>query len=159
MLTTHFDLKILPQIGPRACGGEVNEGKHLGRTIRWSLKVSNGSRGLKQVSKGAPTQITKATGKGLRDTDDDLEPHDVQTFRQTAGTGLSIDRPSHQFAMSVVMNGMSEPKMVHQFQVVRMARCTLHHRERVGCSTIKQTRRHCVCTRTRIGQRSFIHIL
>ena len=58
-----------------------------------------------------------------------LEPHDVQTFRQAAGTGLcmSIDRPSLQFAMSVVMSGMSGPKVVHQLQVVRVARYVLQH--------------------------------
>ena len=85
--------------------------------------------GLKQESKEAPTPITKATGKGRRDIDDDLEPHDVQTFRQAAGTGLylSIDRPSPQLAMSVVISGMSEPKVVHQLQVVRVARYVLQH--------------------------------
>ena len=36
VLTTHFDTKILPRIGPTAYGGEVSEGKHLGRTSRWS---------------------------------------------------------------------------------------------------------------------------
>ena len=36
VLTGHFDTKILPRIGPTAYGGEVSEGKHLGRTIRWS---------------------------------------------------------------------------------------------------------------------------
>ena len=36
VLTTHFDTKILPHIGPTPYGGEVSEGKHLGRTIRWS---------------------------------------------------------------------------------------------------------------------------
>ena len=85
---------------------------------------------LKQESKGAPTPITMvATGKGRRDIDDDLEPHDAQTFRQAAGTGLclSIDRPSLQFAISVVMSGMSEPKVVHRLQVVRVARYVLQH--------------------------------
>ena len=33
VLTTHFDTKILPRIGPTANGGEVSDGKHLGRTI------------------------------------------------------------------------------------------------------------------------------
>ena len=63
--------------------------------------------GLKLDSKGAPTAITKATGKGRRDIDDTLHTTDAQTFRQAAGTGLymSIDRPSLQFAMSVVMSG------------------------------------------------------
>ena len=36
VLTAHFDTKILPRIGPTAYGGEVSEGRHLGRTIRWS---------------------------------------------------------------------------------------------------------------------------
>ena len=142
VLTTHFDTKILPRIGPTAYGGEVAEGKHVGRTIRWSLQgfewESNSKHvedmvelcGLKQESKAAPTPITKATGKGRRDIDDDLEPLDAQTFKQAAGTGLylSIDRPSLQFAMSVVMSGMGEPKVVHPLQVVRVARYVLHHR-------------------------------
>ena len=124
VLTAHFDTKILPRIGPTAYGGEVTEGKHQGRTFRWSPQgyewESNSKHvedmvelcRLKQESKGAPTPITKATGKGRRYIDDDLEPHDVQTFRQAAGTGLclSIDRPSLQFAMSVVMIGISETK-------------------------------------------------
>ena len=83
--------------------------------------------GLKLESKGAPTPITKATGRGRRDIDDTLNATDAQNFRQAAGTVLhmSIDRPSLQFAMSVVMSGMSEPKMVHQ--VVRVARYVLQH--------------------------------
>ena len=58
-----------------------------------------------------------------------LDRTDAQTCRQAAGTGLymSIDRPSLQFAMSVVMSGMSEPKVVHQLQVVRVARYVLQH--------------------------------
>ena len=36
VLTTHFDTKSLPRTGPLAFGGEVTEGNHLGRTIRWS---------------------------------------------------------------------------------------------------------------------------
>ena len=85
--------------------------------------------GLKLGSKGAPTPITKATGRGRKDIDDTLNETDAQTFRQAAGTGLkmSIDRPSLQFAMSVVMSGMSEPKVVHQLQVVRVARYVLQH--------------------------------
>ena len=85
--------------------------------------------GLKLDSNGAPTPITKATGKGRRDIDDDLEPHDAQTFRQAAGTGLylSIDRPSLQFAMSAVMSGMSVPKVVHHLQAVRVAPYVLQH--------------------------------
>ena len=85
--------------------------------------------GLKLESKGAPTPITKATGRGRRDIDDTLNETDAQTFRQAAGTGLymSIGRPSLQFAMSVVMSGMCEPKVVHQLRVVRVARYVLQH--------------------------------
>ena len=121
----------------------MTEGKHLGRTIIWSLQgfewEANSKHvddmvalcGLKLDSKGAPTPITKATGKGRRDIDDDPEPHDAQTFRQAAGTGLhlSIDRPSLQFAMSAVMSGMSVPKVVHQLQVVRLVPYVLQHPE------------------------------
>ena len=102
VLTTHFDTKILPRIGPTAHGGEVSEGKHLGRTMKWSPQgfewESNSKhvddmvelRGLKLGSKGAPTPITKATGKRRRDIDDDREPNDAQTFRLAAGTGLHL---------------------------------------------------------------------
>ena len=141
MLTAHFDTKILPRIGPTAYGGEVAEGKHLGRTIRWSpqgFECESNSKhvedmvemcGLKLESKGAPTPITKATGRGRGDIDDTLNATDAQTFRQAAGTGLhmSIDRPPLQFAKSVVMSGMSEPEVVHQLQVVRVARFVLQH--------------------------------
>ena len=162
VLTEHFETKILPRIGPTAYGREVTEGKHLVRTIRWSPQgfewESNSKHvedmvevcGLKLESKGAPTPITKATGRGRRDIDETLNETDAQTFRQAAGTGLymSIDRPSLQFAMSVVMSGISEPKLVHQLQVVRVALYVLQHPERLGCSDTKQTRRHCMCTRT-----------
>ena len=125
VLTAHFDTKILPRIGPTAYGGEVSgweaNSKHVDAMVE--------PRGLKLDSMGAPTPITKATGKGRRDIDDDLEPHDAQTFRQAAGTGLylSIDCPSLQFAMYAVMSGMSVPKVVHQLQVVRVARYILQH--------------------------------
>ena len=114
----------------------MTEGKHLGRTIRWSLQGFEWESNRKHVedmvemcgltlgSKGAPTPITKATGRGRRDVDDTLNETGAQIFGQAAGTGLhmSIDRPSLQFAMSVVMSGMSEPKVVHQLQAVRVAR-------------------------------------
>ena len=104
----------------------MTEGKAPGQTIRWSPQrfewESNSKHvedmvelcGVKLESKGAPTPITKATGRGRRDIDDTLNATNAQTFRQAAGTGLyvSIDRPSLQFAMSVVMSGMSEPKVV-----------------------------------------------
>ena len=114
----------------------MSEGEHLGRTVRWSPQgfewESNSkhvedmveSFGLKLESKGAPTPITKATGRGRRDIDGTLNATDARTFRQAAGRGIymSIDRPSYQFEMSVVMSGKSEPKVIHHLQVVRVAR-------------------------------------
>ena len=42
---------------------------------------------------------------------------------------LLVNRsPSLQFAMSAVVSGMSVPKVVHQLQVVRVARYSLQHR-------------------------------
>ena len=93
VLTTHFDTKILPRIGPTAYGGEVTEGKHLGRTIGRSPQGFEWGSNSKHVEdwncadrnrSRKPTPITMATGRGRRDIDDDLEPHDVQTFRQAA---------------------------------------------------------------------------
>ena len=139
VLTMHFDTKILPRIGPTAYGGDVSEGRHLGRTIRWSPQgfewESNNKHvedvvelcGLKLESTGAPTPITKATGKGRRDIDDTLDTTDAQTFRQAAGTGLymSIDRPSLQFAMARyvlqhpgetwLFNYQADPKTLYVF--------------------------------------------
>ena len=146
----------------------VTEGEHLGRTIRWSPQgfewESNSKHvedimelcALKLESKGAPTPITKATGRGRRDIDDTLNATDAQTFRQAAGTGLylSVDRPSLQFAMSVVMSGMSEPKVVHQLQVVRVARYVLQHSGETWLFGYQADRRHCMCTRTPIGQQT-----
>ena len=68
--------------------------------------------------------------EGSTDADHEGEDTtDAQTFRQAAGTGLytSIDRPSLQFALSVVMSGMSEPKVVHQLRVIRVARYVLQY--------------------------------
>ena len=142
VLTAHFHTKILPRIGPTAFGGEVTEGKHLGRTIRWSPQgfewESNNKHvedmvevcGLKTGIKGehrrrsrmrreedGKTSMTHRTRPMLRLSDK----------LQARGLYMSIDRPSLQFAMSMVMSGMSEPKVVHQLQVVRVARYVLQH--------------------------------
>ena len=79
--------------------------------------------------KGSTDANHEGDGKGRRDIDDALDTTDAQTFRQAAGTGLhmSIDRPSLQFAISVVMSGMSELKEVHQLLVVRVSRYVLQH--------------------------------
>ena len=125
VLTAHFDTEILPRIGPTAYGGEVTEGKHLGRTIRWSPQgfewESNNKHvedmvelcGLKLGSKGAPTPITKATGRGRRDIDDTLNEADAQTFRQAAGTGSTCRSVVHHSQprrrVDPVLAGQSDP--------------------------------------------------
>ena len=68
----------------------------------------------------------------------------MRTLSDKLQARRSIDRPSLQFALSVVMSGMSKPKVVHQLQVIG----------ETCCSTTKQTRRHCMCIQTRIGQRT-----
>ena len=42
VLTTHYDTKILPRIGPTAFGEEVIEGKHLAEQSDGALKVRMG---------------------------------------------------------------------------------------------------------------------
>ena len=104
---------------------------------------------LKLESKGAPTPSTKATGRGRRDIDDTQNATDAQTFRQAAGTALcmSIDRPSLQFAMSVVMSGSVAGG-------TRSTMCSATSGRDLAVQIPKQTRKHCMCTRTRIGQRT-----
>ena len=132
VLTAHFDTKILPQ------------GKHLGRTMRWSPQgfewESNSKHvedmvelcGLKLESKGAPTPITKATGRGRRDITERDRCSDFQTSCRH-GT-LHVDRSSITPVCGYIL-------------------------ERLGCSDTKQTRRHCICTRTRLGSRRVDHEL
>ena len=124
VLTVHFDTKILSRIGPTACGGEVTERIAFGQNnlkepSRFRMESNSkhvedmiGLCGLKLESKGAPTPITKAPGRGRSDTDD-TERDRCSDFSQAAGTVfyMSIDRPSLQFAMSVVMSGKSESKV------------------------------------------------
>ena len=141
VLTAHFDTKILPRIGPTAYGGEMTEGKHWGRTIRWSpqgFEWESNSKyvedmvelcGLRLESKGAPTPITKATGRGRRDIDDTLNGADAQTFRQKCRHGaLHVDRSSVTPVCDVRGNEWNgEPQVVHQLNVVRPARYVLQH--------------------------------
>ena len=42
VLTERFDTKVLPRIGPPSFGGQVTEGPHLGRIIRWTTGIRVG---------------------------------------------------------------------------------------------------------------------
>ena len=110
VLTGKFDAKVLPRIGPPAHAGQVTEGSHLGRLIRWTTEgfewESNPKHckdlidlcGFKEGSKGSEVPITKTVGKGRHSAIDELNAEEASLFRQAAGTGLhlSIDRPSFQ---------------------------------------------------------------
>ncbi len=39
VLTERFDTKVLPRVGPPSFGGQVTEGPHLGRIIRWTTEA------------------------------------------------------------------------------------------------------------------------
>ena len=94
--TGHFNTKIMPHIRPTVSGGEMIEGHHLCRRRRWRPQESEWKSNSKHVddmtelcrlkldSKRTPTPDTKATGKGPRDIDDEL-----QASREVAGTGAS----------------------------------------------------------------------
>ena len=69
VLAAHFDTKILPRIGPTACGGEVTEGKHLGRTIRWSPQGSEWESNSKHVEDMVELCGLKLGPKGSTDAD------------------------------------------------------------------------------------------
>ena len=143
MLTTHFGTKILPRIGPAAYGGEVSEGKHLGRTIRWTpqgfewessskhdedmmelcgrtetgLKREHRRQSRRRWGKDGETSMTHWTQTMLRLSD---------KLHARGSTCRSIIHHS-SFVMSVVMSGMSEPKVVHRLQAVSVARSVLQH--------------------------------
>ena len=69
VLTAHFDTKILPRIGPTAYGGEVTEGKHLGRTIRWSSQGFEWESNSKHVEDMVELCGLKLESKGSIDAD------------------------------------------------------------------------------------------
>ena len=69
VLTTHFDTKILPRIGPTAYGGKVTEGKHLGRTIRWSPQGFEWESNGKHVEERTETGIKGSTDARRRGED------------------------------------------------------------------------------------------
>ena len=99
--TAHLNTKIMLRIRPTVFDGEMIEGHHLCRRRRWSPQESEWTSNSKHVddmpelcrlkldSTRTPTLVTKATGKRRRDIDDALEQHDVQVFKEAAGTGAS----------------------------------------------------------------------
>ena len=129
--TAHFDTKIMPQIKPVLCGGEMTGKRNSCRGMRWSLQESEWRSNSKHVehmarlwrlklgSKETPTPVTKATGR-RRDIDETLMQHDVRTSRDAAGT--------------------SPPAMDHRY------------RRKPGCTDARQTQERCMHVRIHLGQ-------
>ena len=135
LMKASFEVKVLPRIGDPSYGGEVSEGSHLNRIIRWN---SNGfsweadpkhsvllTQELKlDKSKGVETPSCKETGKNERDVEEPLDPAEAKQFRHWTGMALylSLDRPSIQFAASQCSSGMAAPTRLHMLQLKRLVR-------------------------------------
>ena len=128
--TAHYNTKIMLHIGPTVFGGEMIEGHHSYRRRRRSPRKSERESNSKHVddmtelsrrkldSKRTPTRVTKATGKGRRDIDDELDQHDERASREVAGTGASSTLPSSiQFVAFVVNPGGT---WVSNYQAVKL---------------------------------------
>ena len=137
LMQENFEVKILPRIGPKDSGGEVSEGKHLSRMIKWDeslpgftweadpkyVKELVNSMGL-EGCKGFDTPSSKDCGKGDRRAEELLSSEEAKEFRSLSGTALylSLDRPSIQFAMSEISSGMSSPTRLHWLKLKRLVR-------------------------------------
>ena len=135
LMKSKFEVKILPRIGDPEFGGEVSDGSHLHRIIRWSAKGFSWEADPKYAvqlaqemglrdCKGVDTPASKDTGKNERNTEDPLFEKDAKWFRKLAGTALylSLDRPTIQFAVSQVATGMTNPTEMHMLQLKRLVR-------------------------------------
>ena len=126
----YYNTKIMPHVEPTVFGGEMIEGHHSNRRRRRSPRKSEWESNSKHVddmtelsrrkrdSKTTPTPVTKATGKGRRDIDDEVDQHDVRASREVAGTGAS----SLQFVAFVVhpgetwvFNYQADPKTLYVY--------------------------------------------
>ena len=138
----HFEVKILPRIGPPEHGGQATELKHLKRTIRWTSCGFEWEGNLEHItslmelqglqpgsSRGMTTPSSKDTGKGDRDITETLGTGPAQVFRTAAGTlqYLAEDVPSVKFTTSTVMEGMTTPTKMHALRLHRCVRYLLDH--------------------------------
>ena len=106
-MKANFEVKILPRIGDPSHGGEVAEGQHLHRIIKWDSKGFSWQADPKyaiqlDMSKGVETPASKDTGKVERNLDRPLGENEPKKFRQLAGTALylSLDLRTIQYAVS-----------------------------------------------------------
>jgi len=136
----HFDVKVLPRIGPPELGG-IESGKHLNCTICWSPRgfywipdQKHADKvveltGLKADSKPAPPPASKATGANARDADDELVGDEASNFRTCCGTALYLaqDMPSIVYAVNDAASGMSQPKRLDWMKMCRIGRYLQGH--------------------------------
>ena len=106
-MRTTFGVKVLPRIGDPEHGGEVQEGTHLHRVIKWNkdgftwqadpkyAKPLVKDMGL-EGTKGVETPASKETGKNERNVNEPLSESGTREFRKLAGTALYLllDRPT-----------------------------------------------------------------
>ena len=135
LMAENYEVKILPRIGDPRHGGEVTEGRHLGRVIRWTEEGFTWEGdpkyspqvieelGLKGC-KGVDTPASKSTGIGVRNAECELDRERAEKFRRVAGTILymSVDRPSLQYAASELAEGMSKPLEIHWLRLKRIGK-------------------------------------
>ena len=135
LMAENYEVKILPRIGDPRHGGEVTEGRHLGRVIRWTEEGFTWESDPKyspQVieeldlkgCKGVDTPASKSTGIGVRNAECELDRERAEKFRRVAGTILymSVDRPSLQYAASELAEGMSKPLEIHWLRLKRIGK-------------------------------------
>ena len=157
-MRTTFEVKVLPRIGDPEHGGEVQEGTHLHRVIKWNkdgftwqadpkyAKQLVKDMGL-EGTKGVETPASKETGKNERNVNEPLSESGTREFRKQAGTALylSLDRPTIQYAMSQVSAGMSQPTELHSLQLKRLVRYLAKYPTEIW----KLTNRKCPSVSTR----------
>ena len=135
LMKASFEVKGHPRIGDPIHGGEVSEGSHLNRIIRWNSHGFSWKADPKHSvlltqelkldkSKGVETPSCKETGKNERDAEEPLDPAEAKQFRHWTGMApyLSLDRPSIQFAASQCSRGLAAPTRLHMLQLKRLVR-------------------------------------
>ncbi|CAE7467666.1 RE2, partial [Symbiodinium natans] len=135
IMEENYEVKVLPRIGDPAHGGEVSEGRHLGRLIKWTgsgftweCDPKFAPQVIEELElkgcKGVDTPASKATGVGNREVEKELSRERAEVFRRVTGTILymAVDRPSLQYAASELAEGMSKPLEIHWLRLKRVGK-------------------------------------
>ena len=184
MVVENFKTKVLPRIGPKEHGVEVSSGKHLKRTIAhvegfgftWEgdpVYAEEIVKGLGlEKRKGSDLPAMKGIGSNVREADDSLDEEMTAKFRHSAGMALyaSLDRPTIQFAVSEIARGVSQPKVIDELKLRKLAKYLKKHPREIWLyeyqtcpgelwnytdsdwATDEQTRRSMSCSVERFGK-------